>query len=366
MTGSEQWGELRGARAVRHWGDPPAEWLAATEGVAVRDRSHRTRMRFHGRQPGAMLAGVITGRLPQGVEPAERGEPAPSRMQYSLVLTPKGRVVSDFRLFRESPGDDPAADLIADVPQAGAEALRAHLARYLPPRMCAVEDISDVTAHLTVMGPQAAELLAREAFGLRLEADRIAQLAEDEGWRSDVGGERPLSVFATREVSTPAWDVFGDARTVASLRARLLAAGARAVGSGVWEALRLEAGRPTVGAELDENCIPLEAGIDERAIDHTKGCYTGQEVIVRIRHRGHVNRHLRRLRLGDLPAPAQGTELFVPERESSVGQVTSVATSPRLGSLALAYLRREVEVPGPVHLGAADGPEVSAEPLPDS
>lgn len=384
MSTEERWAESRGARVVRHWGDPPAEWRAATEGVALRDRSHRGRLRFHGRQPAAMLAGVITGRIPgASVAMADEhgdGPSGPRRMgaEYSVVLTPKGRVVSDLRLMREAPdaaarGGDAALDagadaLFADVPRAGVEPLLAHLRRYLPPRMCAVEDVSESTGHLTIMGPRAAATLARDFFGLRLDEAELETLAEEDGFVVDLGGTRPVTLLRTLEVATPAWDLFGDRATLDALSTRFVDGGALRVGLGVWEALRLEAGRPAFGADIDDSCIPTEAGIDTRAIDHQKGCYTGQEVIVRIRDRGHVNRHLRLLRLGDLPTPAPGIELFEAgaQTDRPVGTVTSSALSPRVGTLALAYVRREVEVPGTLRLGAPDGPEISVEARPGS
>jgi folate-binding protein YgfZ len=106
----------------------------------------------------------------------------------------------------------------------------------------------------------------------------------------------------------------------------------------------VEEGRPAFGTDMDETTIPVEAGIHERAIDYQKGCYTGQEVIVRIRDRGHVNRILRRLHLGDVPLPARGTELFVTGEEKPAAVVTSAVESPRFGGIvALAYVRRGVE-----------------------
>ena len=95
---------------------------------------------------------------------------------------------------------------------------------------------------------------------------------------------------------------------------------------------------------MDETTIPVEAGIHERAIDYQKGCYTGQEVIVRIRDRGHVNRNLKQLHLGGAPLPARGTELFVAEQEKPAAVVTSAVKSPRFGGVvALASVRRGVE-----------------------
>jgi folate-binding protein YgfZ len=95
---------------------------------------------------------------------------------------------------------------------------------------------------------------------------------------------------------------------------------------------------------MGEDTIPVEAGIHDRAIDYTKGCYTGQEVIVRIRDRGHVNRSLRQLMLGDVPAPHRGAELYLPGGDKAVGYVTSAVQSPRFGqTVALGYVKRGTE-----------------------
>jgi folate-binding protein YgfZ len=95
---------------------------------------------------------------------------------------------------------------------------------------------------------------------------------------------------------------------------------------------------------MDDGTIPIEAGIHDRAIDYEKGCYTGQEVIIRIRDRGHVNRHLRQLLLGDVPTPANGTELLSEDSDKVVGWITSAVLSPKFEqTVALAYVRRGVE-----------------------
>src|SRR4051794_32121624 len=147
------------------------------------------------------------------------------------------------------------------------------------------------------------------------------------------------------------------------------AAGARPAGLGAIETLRIEAGRPRFGADLTEDVIPTEAfeesGLMERAISFTKGCYTGQEVIIRIAHRGHVNKHLRGLLLGDAPAPAPGTRLVNAETGKDAGWLTSVAHSPMLGqAVALGYVRREVEPGAAVRLGATDGAAATVVRLP--
>jgi folate-binding protein YgfZ len=106
--------------------------------------------------------------------------------------------------------------------------------------------------------------------------------------------------------------------------------------------MRIEAGIPRFGIDMDENNLPPEAGIDSRAVSYTKGCYIGQEVIARIRTYGHVTKTLRGLRLAnDLEAlPQKGDKLFHGDKEA--GFVTSALTSPFLkANLALGYVRRE-------------------------
>jgi folate-binding protein YgfZ len=121
------------------------------------------------------------------------------------------------------------------------------------------------------------------------------------------------------------------------------AAGGRAIGDQAFEAARIEAGIPRFGADMDATNLPLECGIESRAVTYSKGCYIGQEVINRIHSVGHVNRELRGLRLeaGLKELPVRGDRLFHAGRE--VGHVTSAVNSPRLNAnIALGYVRREV------------------------
>jgi folate-binding protein YgfZ len=309
-----------------------------------------------------MLLGVVTGRMPAPWIEDPSGIAA-GRAEYSTVLTPKGRTVSDLRMWRDGGEDGDGAPLFLDVPVAGGEALGAHFRRFLPPRLARVTDVTESTGMLTVLGPAAADWIAREATGLRLERSDLEGLAEGELRAIDVGDDRRLVIVRSGEVSEPAWDLVGGSEDIDALRRRIEATGVPRVGSGVWEALRLEAGRPAFGADVTEDVIPVEAGLHTRAIDYDKGCYTGQEVIVRIRDRGRVNRHLRRLVLADGPLPAPGTELWNDAGDKVVGAITSVATSPRRGPLALGYVRREVDPPGPVRVGSAEGPAAAVEGL---
>ncbi|NNK63784.1 MAG: hypothetical protein HKO98_11335, partial [Gemmatimonadetes bacterium] len=330
-------------------GVPRADWDAVTRAVAVRERPDRQRWTVTGRQPAAMLLGVVTGRMPAPWSEGSSGVTT-GRAEYSAVLTPKGRTLSDLRLWRDGGEAGEEAPLLLDVPAAGAEALRAHFRRFLPPRLARVDDVTEASGMLTVLGPGAADWIAREATGLRVEASELDALAEGDLKAIDLGGHRPLVVIRTRDVSVPAWDLVGSSEDVAALRDRAAANAVPTIESATWEALRLEAGRPAFGLDITDEHIPVESEIHNRAIDYEKGCYTGQEVIVRIRDRGRVNRHLRRLRLADGPLPKVGVELWSPAGDKVVGAITSVARSPREGGLALAYVRREVEPSGPVHV----------------
>lgn len=343
--------DYHGRRLVRHFGDPSGEYAAATEGVAVFDRSHRTRLTVSGRGPLQMLNGVLTGTMPPpptmeaGPESAGRSRAAAvahGRATYHAVLTPKGKMVTD--LWAMLPGDEASPGVLLDVPVAGTGPLLDTFTKVLPPRFAKVEDVSASTGSISVVGPRAADTLSRLALGLRVDAEALSRAEEGAWWRvgDPVAG---MTVVRTMDVWPEAFTVLGPAPAIVALWRRLVEGGAVPAGLGVWSTLRVEAGRPVFGTDMDERTIPVEAGIHERAIDHRKGCYTGQEVIVRIRDRGHVNRHLRRLELGDTPTPAPGTELYATdEPEKAVGHVTSAVQSPRHGGvLALAYVRRGVE-----------------------
>lgn len=339
-------GDYHGRTLVRHFGDPAGEYAAATDGAAVFDRSHRTRLVVKGKAPGQMLNGILTGTLPTG--PERLGdEVMAGRATYHTVLTPKGKMLAD--LWAYLPGEEEDDGFLLDVPVAARTHLLEHFRKFLPPRFAAVEDASERTSMIMVSGPEAAALLSRTALGLRVEATDLSALEEGE-WRAAGSSMRDaLTVVRTADVWPEAYNVIGPSGAVVALWKALAAAGAVPAGLGVWQTLRVEAGRPAYGTDMDDGTIPVEAGIHDRAIDYQKGCYTGQEVIVRIRDRGKVNRTLRQIRLGDVPTPAKGAELFVREAdggrgERAVGWVTSAVQSPKFGgTVALGYVRSEVD-----------------------
>jgi folate-binding protein YgfZ len=277
------------------------------------------------------------------------------------MLTPKGRMIAELRAHRVTA--EGAPELWVEIPRAALAGTTEQFRKFLPPMFARWADVSDEVGVLGVYGPKAAERLGR-AFG-----EAVPELAEDDSQRLSFEGT-PLLVAGSRFAGGPGFEVLGARTALAALRYALVGGepAASELSAEALEVLRIEAGRPRYGADLGENTIPTEAyepsGLMPRAVSFTKGCYTGQEVIVRIAHRGHVNRHLRGLLLGDAEPPSPEMPLVNPETGKEIGRVTSSARSPRFGqTVALGYVRREIE-PGAVIRVGADGPSATVVALP--
>lgn len=336
-------------RPQRHYGDPAGEYRAATEGCGVLVRDDRRLLRVHGRAPVQMLDGILTSRIP-----GARGDAV-----YGTILTAKGRMVTDVVTLWL--GGDEEQGLGLSIAETAHEAVLAHFRRFLPPRLARFEDLGPATRLVTVVGPGAAEAVAG-AFGEAPESG-FALLGGGPLASGPVGGGAlqggALVVRGVRQV--PSWDVWVGVGALSDVCERLRGHRAVPVGSGVWHTLRVESGLPQFGIDMDDGTIPVEAGLVDVAFDHDKGCYTGQEVIVRIRHRGRVNWHLRALRFGDVAA-RPGAQLFEADGTKVRGRVTSVADSPRFSQvIGLGYVRREVELPATLRLGSGKGAEVGVE-----
>jgi folate-binding protein YgfZ len=331
-------------RIPRNYGEPEAEYAAARDAVAIVDRADRRYLRVYGRDPARMIQGLITNDV---------GLAGPGRAIYAAVLTAKGRMVADVRVLRR------AEELLLETDAAAAGPLAEHLKRFVPPLFARFEDVSGGVVCIGAYGPAAGNAL-RAVLDVTLPDDAAEDTAMDA-----VLDDIAVTAVATAWAGGPGWDVLCPPDAAETLWRRLANAGARPMGHATLDVLRIEAGRPRWGAELGESTIPLEAGLRERAISETKGCYTGQEVIVRILHRGHVNWHLRGVLLGDTSAPPADTALCRADDGRTAGRITSAAWSPRHGqTIALAYVRREVEPPAELRLGAADGANVRVVALP--
>jgi tRNA-modifying protein YgfZ len=304
----------------RNYGDPAAEYAAARRHAAVVARHDRAFLRVYGRDPVKMVQGLVSNDV--AAASAERAV-------YATVLTPKGKLVADVRVLRR--GDE----LLLETDRGAVDALTAHLRKFVPPLFARFEDAA-WSMH-TLLGPEAARIGAH-VVGTDIPSDIGPEMVRTGGY-----GDHDVVVIATSHADVPGFDLLTHPDAGAALGRALVEAGARQAGAATLDVLRIEAGTPVWGAELDEARIPLEAGLRHRAISETKGCYTGQEVIIRILHRGHVNWMLRGMMLGDAPTPERGAELSDPAGKV-VARITSAAWSPKHGeTIALGYVRREVE-----------------------
>ncbi|MQA73198.1 MAG: folate-binding protein [Solirubrobacterales bacterium] len=244
---------------------------------------------------------------------------------YSALLDRKGRMQGDMRVLR-------AADRFRiDTEPAGADAVRRHLSMYKVGRDVEIADRSGELALLSVIGPAASELAL------------AGPLAPEHAHRDAAPGGIVCLAIAT----DTGIDLLVARDRAGALSEALVEAGAEAVSEAAAEVVRVEGGRPRFGREMSTATIPQEAGINERAVSFSKGCYIGQETVARLHYRGKPNRRLRGLRLA---APvADGSTVHLDERE--LGAVGTAVLSPARGPIALAILRREAELGATVEVG---------------
>jgi folate-binding protein YgfZ len=272
-----------------------SEYELLTQSAGVADRSDRAKFLVRGSEAADFLQGQVSN----DVEALRPGSGC-----YATILNAKGKLRTDLRVLRL---DD---SFWIDTEAIGHAVLTHMLQTYSLGRDVRFEDVTEARALVSVIGPDARGVLE-------------VQPPPDE--HSFVEGEHGLYVATHLGV-----DVIGE---------RGLELGVPAVSEAAAECLRIESGRPRLGFDMDAETMPQEAGINERAVSFTKGCYVGQETVARLHYKGKPNRHLRGLRL---PEPVErGTEIVLGEKV--VGRVGSTCVSPRLGPIALALVRREAE-----------------------
>ena len=355
------WCKVRGVQVVRHQGDPVKEYRDAVNTVAMRDRSHRGRIRVDGKAPLDALQGILTGRMPiapiQLLHSQEQGWRHPptevvwkGKSFYSAVLTPKGRVVTDLRIMWGNHYSEQES-LFLDVPYIGLAPFIEYLRRTVPPRLATVEDISEGTGLLSFVGPGATKVVAKFLLGSSSQISVLNDCEQGDYVLSNLDGG-DIRIVRMQEVSGGGWDVYSSKKSIRDLWSRLTSAGIQAFGASVWEILRVEEGVAAFGQDISDSNILPETGLVDKAVDHNKGCYTGQEVIVRVRDRGRVNRLLSGFRLHGEVLPKIGEKLFVADRE--VGWLTSIVQSPRAGgTVALGYLRQDLSVKDVITVGSS-------------
>ncbi len=297
-----------------------AELRATHDGAGLLDRSERGKLALIGPDAKEFLAGQVTNDV-VGLQPGTGC--------YAALLTPKGKMLGDMRIL------DTGEELLLDVDRAALQAIFDVIRRATIGFRAELDKRTLQRGLLSLVGPR-----SREIAG-------VADLAaEEHAHRTTTIGGVEVRAIAT-DVGV---DVLCLAEDTAGVRDALTAAGAQPVSEATAELVRIERGRPRWGAELDETTIPQEAGLNDRAVSFTKGCYVGQETVARLHWKGKPNRHLRGLRLS-APAPA-GTPLWLGERQ--VGRLSSVAESPAHGPIGLALVRREAGVGDVVRVGDGD------------
>ena len=306
------------------------------QGAGFLEKAHRGRLRFDGADAIAFLQALVTADL-SGLE---RGDG-----RYSTYLTPQGRMLADLTILHR--GDH----VIADVPASRAPALAERFDAVIFTEDVRVLDVSARIAQFGVVGSRAAAVIAATA-GVN------PSVIHDLGWLRQFDLPEGF-VVRTDDTNFDSFDLFVSADSRDGVARALEAAGATVMSPELADILRIETGRPLFGSDMTEETIPLEAGLLDRAISTSKGCYVGQEIIVRVLHRGggRVAKRLVRIAFdaGSSVPPAAGEPLAIDGR--NVGVITSAVFSPVSGRvIALGYVARDAAESGRrLQAGAATG-----------
>jgi len=301
------------------------EYLAALNGAGMIDLGARGRIAVRGADRKTFLHALLTNDIAQ----LSAGTGC-----YAALLTPQGRMIADMNVFEL--GDV----MLIDVRREVKDLLLQRFDQLIFSEDVQLGDVSEVWGCLGIYGPQAAAV----AGGV-VGAD-LAGFSPFQNARLERGGE--LVVVARRDaLGLTGFLLLGPLGAMPEMARALQAAGAAVLQAEAAEALRIEAGEPAFLVDMGNDTIPPEAGIDARAVSYLKGCFPGQEVLVRIRDRGHgkVARKLVGLTIEGEAAPAAGSVIVGGEKE--IGHVTSSVVSPALGKpIALGYVHRDFTGPG--------------------
>lgn len=284
------------------------QYQALQEGAGFLVRGDRGRLALRGEDRKAYLQGLLSNDI-LGLQPGGS--------LYATLLTAQGRMISDMRVF------DGGEVLLVDLEREITPAVAEHLEKFVITEDVVIEDVTSTWSQIGVYGPRSGAVI-----------DTVTG-----------AGLEPSFVLTSSDLGVEGVDVIVPAGAVDAFTASLEQAGAVRVDDEVTEVTRVEAGIPKFLVDMDSTTIPLEAGIEDRAISMTKGCYVGQEVIIRVLHRGG-GRVAKKLASLDVDGPAaRDDRIFAGERE--VGRITSTVDSPRYGKrIALGYVHRDFLEPG--------------------
>jgi folate-binding protein YgfZ len=317
-----QFAEFEGCVLPQSFSDLEREYRAAHESVALFDTNWHAIITLAGRDRVKYLHNVSSNdikSLPEG------------RGTLALLLNPQGRILAELEVYALP------EKLLVLSHASLRERTIATLKKYIIGSQVQVEDLTDKMGSLAVEGPRAAEVVA-QACGVPL-----AEL-EELSVREVTVGDAPCYLLRRSHFGAPGAEFIAPRESLPALWRKLLAAvraqGGEPVGMSAFHALRLEAGVPWFPADFNDAMIPHEAALEDTHISFTKGCYTGQEIVERVRSRGHVNRKRVSLKFSTPTPPLPGTKLRA--GGADVGHVTSAALSPAVGTaIGMGYVRRE-------------------------
>jgi folate-binding protein YgfZ len=325
-----------------HFGDLDQEYLGGCANAVLFDLSHRSKIEIAGPDAVIFLQNLSTNDV------ARLAVGAGCEL---FLTTVQAKVIAHAFAYRLELEDGRPAFWLDAVPSQ-AERIIKHLDHYLVSEQVELADRTKEYAQLYLAGPRAQQLL-EEVLGTRvLEPLRQSVQTLPEGIRCHVRRNDLLGL--------PGYDLLCGPEPAPEIWNRLTGAGAIPAGLATYECFRIEAGMPEYGKDIDENTLALEVGRTKQAISYAKGCFLGQEPLVRIRDLGHINRLLLGLKLSGTEPVDRGSKLIREGKE--VGQVTSAVFSPRAGGvIALAYVRRGHQDPGTVLELDAGGERRKAE-----
>jgi folate-binding protein YgfZ len=292
-----------------------------TEYEAVRDggaglidlSTLRGRIRVSGSEATMFLNGLITNDVKNLAQ---------NRWMPAVFPTVQGRLIGAVRVIRGS-----GPEFLIDTETTSHDAVLKTVSRFTLAGDFKVSDVTKETALLTVQGERAAEVVEK-VFATPMS-----------GLPSNGVVETDVTIIRASHTGENGFDLFIDSSRKAELQQALEAAGAQPIGEDTFEILRVEAGIARFGQDMDETNVVPETNLDD-AVSFTKGCYVGQEIIVRIKHRGHPAKKLTQLRFETDQQIEPGAVIRSTENQE-IGRVTSAVVSPKRGSIGLGYVRYE-------------------------
>ncbi|HKF04423.1 MAG TPA: glycine cleavage T C-terminal barrel domain-containing protein [Candidatus Sulfotelmatobacter sp.] len=331
-------GEYRGVTTAARFSDPQAELAALRNGCGVYDLGYRAQISLTGSDRVRWLNGMVTN----NVRDLQTGHGV-----YAFLLNPQGHILGD--LYAYNRGES----ILIDTDRSQMEKILATFDHYIIMDDVEVKSLSDEITSLGIAGPKSRGILA--AAGVHIPEAGLLQVFEAKcmcscdcvscsGVRADDAVIESYELWLAPNDVKKTWDA-------------LVAYGATPVGSEAQELHRIVSGIPRFGVDIRERDLPQETE-QERALNFSKGCYIGQEIVERIRSRGAVHRKFSGFLIEGAAAIPAGAKIVAGEKE--VGEVTSVASLPGLPTVVLGYIRREVATPGrEVTIGTAKAKVVS-------